>query len=331
MANSLNWGILATGSIARQFAAGLKRAKRGTLRAVGSRTLESAQAFTREFGGTPHGSYEAVLNDPAVDAVYIATPHHLHAEWTVRCAEAGKGILCEKPFVLSAPEAEGALNAVRKHGVFFMEAFMYRCHPQTLKLRQILGEGVIGEVKMVNAEFGFAASHDWGNFRTVNSLGGGGLMDVGVYPLTYSRMIAGEEPDRLEYSAYIGEKGYDEYGAGLIGFPCGMIAHFGTGIHLNQRNGAWIYGTEGMIHVEEPWKCREGSAVHVMRIGKKAEDIKLGTSNDQLYAYEADAVAEFFDARECPHMTIADTLGNMRALDALRESAGLRLGDEVRA
>jgi predicted dehydrogenase len=329
MANTLNWGILATGSIAKQFARGLKVSQTGTLQAVGSRATETAEKFAAEHGGIPYGSYEAVLEDPEVQAVYIATPHHMHAEWTVRCAEAGKAVLCEKPFTLNTAEAEQALQAVRKHGVFFMEAFMYRCHPQTIRLRQLLADGAIGEPKMVNAEFGFNASHDWGNFRTVNAYGGGGVMDVGVYPLSFTRMVAGEEPDRLEYAAYIGQKGYDEYGAGLIGFPNGVRGHFGTGIHLMQRNGAWIYGTEGMIQVEEPWKCYEGSAMTISRPGKEPEVFRMGTTNDQLYGYEADAVAEFYEQGECPHMTMADTLGNMRALDALRRSAGLRFEGEA--
>src|SRR5476649_2381220 len=181
MADKLNWGILATGGIARQFAGGLKASKTGTLTAVGSRTIESAQKFTDQFGGKPYGSYAEVLEDPSVDAVYIALPHHMHYDWTIKCAEAGKAILCEKPFTLNALEATRALNEVRKHKVFFMEAFMYRCHPQILKLRELLAEKVIGDVKAVNSEFAFAAGKGWENFRTDGTLGGGGLMDVGTY------------------------------------------------------------------------------------------------------------------------------------------------------
>ena len=182
MANTLNWGILATGSIARQFAAGLRTSETGHLHAVGSRSLETAERFAAEYGGVPYDSYEAVLEDPEVQAVYIATPHHMHAEWTIRCAEAGKGILCEKPFTLNSAEAERALEAVRTCGVFFMEAFMYRCHPQTIRLRELLKAGAIGEPKMVNAEFGFNASHDWGNFRTVNALDPGSRSPSARFP-----------------------------------------------------------------------------------------------------------------------------------------------------
>src|SRR4051812_6447509 len=150
----MNWGILATGRIAHQFARGVKASKRGRLVAVGSRAMESALAFTSEHGGKPDGSYDEGLRDSEGDVVYIATPHHLHAEWTVKTAEAGKGILCEKPFTLSAKEAGEALEAVRKAGVFFMEAFMYRCHPQTLKAKSLVDGGEIGEVSMIASEFG---------------------------------------------------------------------------------------------------------------------------------------------------------------------------------
>ena len=178
MASKLNWGILATGGIARQFAGGVNASQTGTLTAVGSRTLGSATKFTEQFGGKPYGSYEEVLADPEVDAVYIALPHHMHYDWTIKCAEAGKAILCEKPFTLNALEAEKALAEVKKHGVFFMEAFMYRCHPQTHKLQELLAERAIGQVKVVNTEFAFNAGKSWENFRTEGALGGGGAAEL---------------------------------------------------------------------------------------------------------------------------------------------------------
>jgi predicted dehydrogenase len=330
MAEKLNWGILATGGIARQFAGGVRVSKTGTLTAVGSRTIESAQKFTDQYGGKPYGSYDEVLADPEVEAVYIALPHHMHHDWTIKCAEAGKAILCEKPFTLNAIEAVRALNEVRKHKVFFMEAFMYRCHPQMLKLKELLAEKVIGDVKAVNAEFAFAAGKTWENFRTDGALGGGGLMDVGTYCVSFARMVAGSEPVKAHYCAVIGEKGYDEFGSGCMQFPGEFTASFGTGIHLNMKNGAWIYGTDGMIHIENPWKGSYGNLT-VYRNGKEPEAFSLTLNNDELYGCEADAVAEFIDAKECPHMTLEDTIQNMRALDMLRESAGLAFAAETKA
>jgi len=330
MAEKLNWGILATGGIARQFAAGLKVSKTGTLVAVGSRTIESATKFTDTYGGKPYGAYDEVLSDPNVEAVYIALPHHMHYDWTIKCAEAGKAILCEKPFTLNALEAKRALNEVKKHHVFFMEAFMYRCHPQTLKLKELLAEQAIGAVKVVNSEFGFQAGKEWENFRTDGSVGGGGLMDVGTYCVSFTRMVAGTEPESAHYCAYIGEKGYDEIGSGCLKFPGEFTASFGTGVHIGLKNGAWIYGTEGMIHVENPWKASGGNLTLFKR-GEEPQSWAFKSTNDELYAIEADTVAEFLEAKECPYMTLEDTVGNMRALDMLRASAGLKFAAETLA
>jgi predicted dehydrogenase len=330
MADSLKWGILATGSIARQFAGGLKKSKTGKLVAVGSRSVETAKEFTDKFGGKPLGSYEAVLADPDVEAVYIATPHHLHYDWTIKCAEAGKAILCEKPFTLNAIEAQRALNEVRKNRVFFMEAFMYRCHPQTLKIKELVESGAIGKVQVVQAEFGFAAGRDWANFRADGAVGGGGLMDVGTYCVSFARLVVGEEPNRAFYAAEITSKGYDAAGSGALGFPSGASAHFGTGVHVSLRNDVTIYGTEGRIHVPGPWKCA-GGKVSIERYGKDTEHFEMGSTNDELYAIEADAVAEFIEHKECPYMTLEDTLNNMRTLDMLRESAGLKFAAEMTA
>lgn len=331
MADKLNWGILATGSIAHQFAGGLKVSRTGSLVAVGSRSQEKAEAFCAKHGGRPYGSYEAVLEDPAVQAVYIATPHHLHMENTIACARAGKAILCEKPFTLNALEAERALAAVREAGVFFMEAFMYRCHPQTLRVKELVRSGAIGRPLVVNAEFGFQAGRDWDNFRAVGALGGGGLMDVGTYCVSFARMVAGEEPTELHYAALIGAKGYDETGSGCLRFPSGLNAHFGTGVHVNLQNDARVYGEEGSIHIESPWKCYPDGKLTIRRRNTDPEILQMGTDNDTLYGYESDAVAEFLEAKECPHMTHADTLGNMRALDALRRSTGLEFAQEMKA
>lgn len=331
MAESVKWGILATGSIARQFAGGLKESKTGEIVAVGSRAVDTATKFTKEFGGKPYGSYEEVLQDPNVEAIYIATPHHLHYDWTIRCAEAKKAILCEKPFTLNALEAQRALNEVRKHKVFFMEAFMYRCAPQTLKARDLVRDGAIGELLAINAEFSFAAGKEWANFRTDGTVGGGGLMDVGVYPVSLCRFLTGEEPDTALYTAKVGEKGYDEHGSGALRFPSGVTAHFACGIHANMLNQAHIYGTKGRIDIENPWKVYTGSKMHLVSYDGETETFEMGLSNDELYAAEADAVAEFLEAGECPYMTPADTLGNMRTLDMLRESAGLKFAAETLA
>ena len=331
MADSLKWGILATGGIARQFARSLKHSKTGTLYAVGSRSQEKADKFTAEFGGKPYGSYEALLADPEVQAVYIATPHHLHMSDTIACAKAGKAILCEKPFTLNLLEAQTALAAVKEANVFFMEAFMYRVHPMMVKLRELLAEKAIGQVLNINAEFGFQAGKAWDNFRADGALGGGGLMDVGSYCVSLSRLVAGCEPTVAHYVADINEKGYDEQGSGILKFPNGITAHFGTGVHVSLKNNVTIYGETGSIDLIGPWRIDDKSKIVLRQHGKDPEEFTYSLPGDALWSFEADAVAEFLDAKETPYMSIEDTLGQMRTLDMLRKSAGLDFAQEMKA
>jgi len=329
MAKKLRWGILGTGSIAHQFAEGLPLSRSGELVVVGSRTLERAQAFCEKRGGKPVGSYEAVLANPEVDVVYIATPHHAHMQDTIAVARAGKGILCEKPFTLNIQEAEVALAAVRQAGVFFMEAFMYRCTPQTAKVREWINSGAIGEVKVVNSEFAWQASEDWTNFRNDPALGGGGLMDVGTYCVSLARMAFREEPSEANYVSERSPRGVDWIGSGLLKFSGNRSATFSNGIGYFGRNDATIYGDKGRIHIEGPWKQSKGSKIHRFDGNQLAETIDLSLTNPELYAYEADAVAAYFEARECPYVTIEDTLQQARTLDKLRHSAGITFAGEA--
>jgi len=318
----VNWGILTAGRISGAFASGLQVSKSGRLVATGARDADRAAEFAAKWGGRGYGSYQAVLDDPEVEAVYIATPHHLHAEWTIRAAQAGKAILCEKPFTLDAPEAEQAIAAVREAGVFFMEAFMYRCSPQTRRLVDLLQSGAIGRVRAVRAEFSYASDPNAGNFRNETAVGGGGIMDVGCYCVSLARLAAGCEPDRIAYSADL-SRGYDSYGAGMLSFPNGVVATVACGMHLAMRNDAVIYGEGGHIHIADPWKSPPGAEMTLVRSGHEPEVFSLGCTTAELYAHEADAVASFVTALECPYMSVDDTLGNMRCLDAIRESCGL--------
>ncbi len=191
----LAWGIIGTGSIAGAFAEGLSHSATGKLIAVGSRSKESAAKFGGKWGVPPeacHASYEALLADDNVQAVYIATPHPLHAEWAIKAAEANKHILCEKPIGLNAYEAAAIIEAAIANDVFLMEAFMYRCAPQTAELiRLIRDERIIGDVRVIQGSFSFHAGYDEASRVLSNDLGGGGILDVGCYPVSMSRLIAG--------------------------------------------------------------------------------------------------------------------------------------------
>jgi len=322
--DKVRWGILATGGIAGAFARGLKKSKTGTLVAVGSRTQEKADAFCAEHGGKGYATYQGVADDPDVDAVYIASPHHLHVADTIMCAKAGKHILCEKPFTLDAAEAELALAAVKENDVYFCEAFMYRFHPQTQEVLKLVKSGAVGKVGHIRAEFSFQAGRDWQNFRTSRVVGGGGTMDVGCYCVSYCRAVAGAEPSRVEYSFVPAGDGYDAWGAGLLHFPGDITASIATGVHLQMENQVVIYGDEGKIVVESPWFC--SAQVRLYKRGEDEPQVLGPWTVDDLYANEADGVAADIAQRYSNAMTPDDTLGNMRTLDAMRKSGGLVFG-----
>lgn len=333
---SLAWGILGTGTIAHTFAEGLVRSRTGKLVAVGSRQIASATAFAaKQSGVKAHGSYDDLLADPDVHAVYISTPHPLHAEWSIKAARAGKHILCEKPLTLNHAEAVRVVEEARAHGVFLMEAFMYRCHPQTARLVELLRSGAIGEVGVIQATFSFRTDFDAKGRHFANELGGGGILDVGCYTTSMARLIAGArqglpflDPTRITGVARLHPAtGTDLYALATAEFAGGMLAQLASGVNLNQDTGLRVFGSAGAIHVPTPFVfSREGgtSTIHLQRDGKDPEVIVIDCP-DYLYALEADAVADALAAgwRESPFMSVADSLGNMRALDDWRASAGL--------
>ena len=320
MSEKLRWAIIGAGNIAGAFANGLKVSQTGVLTSVGSRSLDKASQFAGEHGGTPYGSYEEAVTATDVDAVYIALPHTGHEEWTIRCARAGKHVLCEKPFTLNFASAERAIAVVKEEGVFFAEAFMYRMHPQTQKIKELVDSGAIGDVRHIHAEFSFHAGEDWDNFRAVRTEGGGGLMDVGTYCVSAIRHYFGREPERCEFAFVPAGDGYDGSSAGMLVFEGGRTGTFSSGVHLNNKNDLRIYGTTGHIEVESPWFCK-GRVI--VRPNGGDEVVHGPFEVADTYANEADRCFEFLAAKEVPEMTIEDTLNNMRTLDALRKSGGL--------
>ncbi|MCZ7647932.1 MAG: aldo/keto reductase [Planctomycetota bacterium] len=336
MSDKLAWGILSTGRISGTFAEGVQKSARGKLVAVGSRSQESAHAFGEKWGiPNRHGSYEALLADPAVQAVYISTPHPLHAEWAVKAAEAGKHILCEKPMTLNYWEALGVIEAAEVNGVFFMEAFMYRCSPQTKKLVELIKSGAIGRVRTIVASFGFNAGFNPNSRLYANELGGGGIMDVGCYPTSMARLLAGAALDKdfadpIDFKAvgHLGQTGVDEWTAAVARFEGDIVAQLSTGVAVNLENAVRVYGSDGNLHVPNPWMPgRDGSAtkIVVQRKGAKAPEEIVIEYERPLYAIEADTVAEHVAKKQAPSpaMNWADSLGNMQALDRWRAEVGV--------
>ncbi|MDW8395315.1 MAG: aldo/keto reductase [Anaerolineae bacterium] len=341
MLTKLRWGILSTGSIARAFAEALAHAKTGVLHAVASRDGARAEAFAAQFGASrSYGSYEALLADASVEVVYIATPHPAHIEWIIKAAEAGKHILCEKPLTLNYPQAMAAVEAAVANDVFLMEAYMYRCHPQTAWLVELIRQGAIGQVGLIHAAFSFKAPFDPNHRLFSNALGGGGILDVGGYPISMARLIAGvalgrsegfAEPLQVLGSAKLNPvTGVDEYAAATLTFPNGIIAQVAAGVALEQRNVVQVFGSEGSLLVTDPWtpSRRGGVSVIVLeRYGEPRQIIEVRT-DEWLYAIEADTVAASLPQRQSAAMSWEDTLGNMRALDAWRAAVGLTYDQE---
>lgn len=333
-ARKLGWGILGTGKIAKTFAKAVLGSQTGRLVGVGSRAPETAETFGAEFE-IPHRyeSYEALLEDREVQAVYISLPNHLHAEWAIRCAEAGKHILCEKPLTVNFAQAMAVIEAARYYHVFLMEAFMYRCHPQTARLQQLIREGVIGEVRLIQSNFAYNLGPRYENIRLSNPAAGGGIMDVGCYTLSMARLIAGAalgqevaEPIEVKGCAFVGPVSQvDEQATGALKFPGGIVANLATACEVAVERTLRIWGSEGSITVPNPWfPGRSDNKILVQRAGADAEEIVV-EAESELYSVEADTVARHLAEKQAPApcMTWNDSLGNMKALDQWRRSAGV--------
>ncbi len=344
MEDRVRWGLLATGAIAKAFARGVKTSLTGELTAVGSRTQEKADQFGTEFGiARRHDSYEALLADPRVEAVYISTPHPQHTEWAIKAAEAGKHILVEKPIAVNQYEAQAMIEAAHANKVFLMEAYMYRCHPQTARLVELIRDRAIGNVSVISATFSFHAGFNAASRLWANELAGGGIMDVGGYTVSISRLIAGAalglpfaDPLAVTGAGSLQlETGVDAWAVGTLKFAGGIVATIATGIGVNQENVVRIFGSEGNIVLPNPYVAsREGAApgrIVVNRKGEQSREITV-ESTVTSFSHEADvcgnAIRTGHREAESPAMSWADTLGNIRAQDAWRAAIGLTYNSE---
>jgi predicted dehydrogenase len=255
----LRWGILGTGKIARILANALRESRDGELVAVGSRDAERARAFAEEFGVARHHDYDGVIRDADVDLVYVATHHPSHREWAVRAADAGKHVLCEKPMAITHADAAQIVEAARRNDVFLLEAFAYRCHPQTERLVELLRGGRVGEVRMVDAVFGYDAGPAPTNYLMVRELGGGGILDVGCYTTSMAHLVVAAtagvpfvEASEVAAAGRIGPTGVDHSAAATLVFEGGALARVACSIEANLDSSVRIYGSEGRITVPSP-------------------------------------------------------------------------------
>ena len=337
MSTKLQWGILGTGNIAGQFAEALGGAHRGEAAAVASRKTESARAFAKAHNiARAYGHYDELLTDPAVDAVYLALPNSMHHEWVLKALRAGKHVLNEKPFARDAAESEEMFDVAEQQGRMLVEAFMYRCHPQTKAVMAAVARGEIGQLNLIRTSFCFCVRKTEGNVRFSRPLAGGALMDIGCYCVNFTRTFAGREPTAVQAAARMHETGIDDITVATMSFDHGVIGSFTCGVAVHIDNTAYLGGTEGFIEVPWPWKPpADGSVFHIRRSIPPRQDkpkslapppvetVEVPPADRPLYAVEADAFAETVLDGAPPVVDRADTLGNMNVLDDMRRQIGL--------
>jgi xylose dehydrogenase (NAD/NADP) len=312
---ALRWGILSTANITDKL---LDSGTDQEFVAVGSRDGARAEAYAREKGiARAHGSYEALLADPDVDAIYNPLPNALHVEWSIRALEAGKHVLCEKPLSRRPEDVDRAFDVAEREGRVLAEAFMWRHHPQVARARELLDAGAIGDLRIIRAHFAFKAA-DPDDIRLQAELDGGGLMDVGCYCVSGCRTLAGAEPERAYAELVSGGHGVDVSLAATLRFPGDVLAHLDCGLSYPGGSLLAAAGTEGSFALADPWHGND-AVIELRRADGSVERIDAGPANS--YALE---LADFEAAvlgQQPPLLGRDDALGQARTIAALYTSA----------
>jgi D-xylose 1-dehydrogenase (NADP+, D-xylono-1,5-lactone-forming) len=313
---AVNWGILSTARINDLFIAGARQSPDVEVLAVGGRDRQRVEAYAKERGiERAHGSYEDLLADPEVEVVYISLPNSMHVEWSIRALEAGKHVLCEKPLSRRTAEVERAFAVAEREGRVLMEAFMYRHHPQSARVLELIDQGAIGRLRLVRGAFSFSAG-DAANIRLSAALDGGALMDVGCYCVSGARLIAGE-PERVSAEQTIGGDGVDVVFAGTMRFPGEIVAHFDAGLALAPRDELEVVGENGSLFLDDPWHCREP----VIELRRDAEVERIELPRADPYRLEAENMSAAVRGELPALLGRDDALGQARAIEALYEAA----------
>jgi D-xylose 1-dehydrogenase (NADP+, D-xylono-1,5-lactone-forming) len=314
--SAVKWGFLSTANINDKLLPGAGASPDVDLVAVASRDAGRAEAYARERGiERSYGSYDELLADPDVEAVYISLPNSMHVEWSIRALDAGKHVLCEKPLSRHPDDVERAFDTADKNGRILMEAFMYRHNPQTKQLVESVEGGAIGRLRLVRAAFSFPLA-DATNVRLNAELEGGGLMDVGCYCVSGSRLLAGE-PEVAYGQQVASPSGVDELFVGTLSFPGGVLAEIDCGLVLPERDELEVIGEEGSIFLDDPWHSR--SPVLELRRDEGTERIELELEDS--YRLQLENMSAAIRGRAQPLLGHADALGQARAIEALYRSA----------
>jgi xylose dehydrogenase (NAD/NADP) len=314
---TLRIGMLSTARINAKLAAGARASARARVVAIASRQLARAEAQARELGvEQAHGSYEALLADPDVDAVYISLPNEMHHEWTMHAIAAGKHVLCEKPYSRSAADVQTAFDAAEVAGVVLAEAFMWRHHPQALKLAELVSGGAVGELRLVRAAFSFPLD-DPRDVRLLEELDGGGLMDVGCYCVSAARMLAGD-PVSVTAQQLRAPSGVDRRLVATLAHADDVLAHFDCALDLANRSDLEAVGSAGSLRVSDPWHSRQ-TGIDLVRDDGHGEHFDIPVADP--YGCELDDLAGAVAGEHPPRLGAADALGQARTIHALYASA----------
>jgi predicted dehydrogenase len=311
------FGILSTARINRKVLAGAAESEHCEVVAVGSRDGQKAAAYAREHGiPRAHGSYEALLADPGVDAVYISLPNGLHCEWSIRALEAGKHVLCEKPMSWEPAEVEAVFATAERHGLRCMEAFMWRHNPQTRRLSELLAEGRIGELRLVRAAFSFPLTNPETNVRMRADLHGGALMDLGCYCLSATRLIAGEPLGAMARQV-LSPSGVDIRTAATLELPDDVLGTFHCGMDMLDRSELLVIGSEGSITVRDPWHAR----TPLLRIETRGGAEEIAIAPEDSYRLELENLHRAIRGEEPQLLGREDAVAQARAIALVRASA----------
>lgn len=322
MSEKIRWGILSTANIGyRRVVSAIQQSRNGVVTAIASRSLDKAKEYAADLNIPKYyGSYEELIADPDIDAIYNPLPNSEHALWSIKCAEAGKPTLCEKPLASDAAEAQTMVDAFVSRGVPFTEGFMYRFHPQNVRVKQLIEDGAVGKINVMQSTFTFAI-RDPGNIRLSKELAGGSLMDVGCYCVNVMRFMTGEEPVSARAVAEIGaQTGVDEKFVGILSFPSGATGHFDSGLHSLRTNTYEIRGEKGRIYVGESFVAEPYTepVIHLWQDGVYHE-IRISPVNQ--YTLMAEDFADALLNNRPPRFAPQDGVYTMKAIDMLKAAA----------
>ncbi len=320
--DTVRWGLLSTANINRRVIPSISSSERGKLAAVASRSAEKARAYAKEWE-IPRwfDSYEAMLNSDEVDAVYISLPNHLHAEWSVRALQAGKHVLCEKPFALTVEEVDRMIAASRENGRALMEAFMYRHHPQMKMVGEWVRSGRLGEISLVRAVFNFSMGNRTGNVRLEPDYGGGALWDVGVYPLSFAQYIYDEVPQWVSGAQWIGKSGVDESFAGLLRYTGGGMAQIACAFRSPFYTQAEVIGTEGSLTLTRPFTEVNTVEAKLIFSAANGEFETLEVPDEQLYQGEIENMQDAILEGKSTYIGLEESRKHIQTAQALYQAA----------